>query len=137
MDFWEWQETYLVNIDIFDEHHKYLLALLNNLYRDVFACTDPTQKQLLIEHLLTELIDYTYYHFAAEENLLLQYEYPDYALHKQQHDTFKVQLHQLMEQHKDGSLVWSFPIFVFLKDWISLHILNADQQYAPYLNEKI
>ena len=90
----------------------------------------------MIRKTLAELVDYTYYHFAQEEEFLLTYEYPDYMPHKEEHEQFKKHLTQLMEQYEDDTFVWSLPVLIFLKDWISLHVLNTDKQYGSYLNEK-
>ncbi|MBP2627280.1 MAG: hemerythrin-like metal-binding protein [Firmicutes bacterium] len=136
MAFWEWQETYSININKFDVHHQKLFTLINNLYASVFQCKDTCQKQVLIRKTLAELVDYTYYHFAQEEEFLLTYEYPDYMPHKEEHEQFKKHLTQLMEQYEDDTFVWSLPVLIFLKDWISLHVLNTDKQYGSYLNEK-
>jgi len=36
--------------------------------------------------VLTELVDYTSYHFETEEQMLLQYGYAEYEAHKVMHD---------------------------------------------------
>jgi hemerythrin len=136
MVFWEWQNDCLINIDRFDTHHKKLALLVNTLYVDVFECADISQRQGLVGKALVELVDYTYYHLMAEEETLLMYEYPGYLHHKEEHDQFRLQINQLMEQYKEGTLVWSFSIFVVLKDWITLHILNTDREYASFLKER-
>ena len=41
-------------------------SLIINLYENIFQCENKSQKQLLIEKTLVELVDYTYYHFAQE-----------------------------------------------------------------------
>lgn len=137
MAFGEWQETYSVNIPSLDAHHQKLFVLISTLYANVFQNEGTNQKHVLIGKTLAELIDYTYYHFGQEEELLFKYEYPDYIPHKKEHEQFKLYLTQLMEQYKDGTLIWSLPILLFLKDWISLHVLKSDKEYELYLKEKI
>jgi len=136
MAFFEWQESYLTSIGRLDSHHQKLVTLINNLYTDVLNEPDVSQKQSLIEKALAELIDYSYYHFAAEEELMIKYEYPGYMPHKEEHEQFKVQVAKMMKQHKTGDLSWTLPIFNFLKDWLILHVTNMDKQYVPYLSGK-
>jgi len=136
MAFGKWQETYSVNVDTLDAHHQKLFSLVENLYINIFECENNSQKQILIGKTLSELTDYTYYHFAQEEALLLKCEYPDYIPHKEEHEQFKLHLTQLLKQYKDVTFVWSLPILIFLKDWLVAHVLNADLQYESYLNEK-
>ncbi|AIF52179.1 bacteriohemerythrin [Pelosinus sp. UFO1] len=133
MVFWKWEDAYLTNISRFDKHHQKLAGLINQLYTDVFECEDMNRKQLLIKNSLDELIDYTYYHFIAEEELMIKHKYPDYVAHKEDHDQFKMEINKLMERHKDNTLIWTIPIFQFLQDWITFHILNSDKKYAPFL----
>jgi len=137
MAYWEWTETYLTNISNLDDHHHKLVALLNELHDNVYECQNLSQKQPLIGQALAELIDYSCYHFQAEEELMLTYEYPGYVHHKEEYEQFKLQITQLMEQHKVGNLALSFPIIGFIKEWISSHVLKTDKQYGAYLNEKV
>lgn len=136
MTTWKWEENYSVNISRFDTHHKKLMDLFNNLYTDIRACQDVTQKNPLIEKALAELIDYSFYHLGAEEELMFKYQYPNYVHHKKEHQQFKLRVTQLMEEYKESSIGMAFPILHFIKEWFSLHILNTDKQYASYLNKR-
>lgn len=135
MLFFEWKENYSVNNTILDSHHQKLLTLFNNLYTNLQACQDISQKSPLVEKALAELIEYSLYHFEAEEEFMLKYEYPDYVSHKQKHEQFKLRVNELIEQHKESVLGMAFPVLHFIKDWLSAHIINVDKQYAPYLKE--
>jgi hemerythrin len=68
---------------------------------------------------------------------MLEYEYPGYERHKEEHEKFKVQITQFLKEHNEGTLILSFPILVFLRDWLSSHVLDTDKQYGPYLKEKM
>lgn len=136
MAYWEWQESYATTVSEFDAHHQHLMSLLNNLYDNVFSCTDVSKKQRLIGESLTELADYTQYHFTAEEELMRQYAYPDFTSHKQQHDHFKQQVAELIGQHRDGTLTLSHPVLTLLIEWITVHILETDKKYGPFFSAK-
>lgn len=136
MAFWEWQETYLINISEIDTHHQKLVNLLNNLYHNVFEC-NISEKQSLIGNALAALIDYSCYHFTAEEGLMLRSEYPGYMSHKEEHEQFKTDIAQLLEENKEGTLVLSFPVLSYLKDWLILHVIHTDKQFGQYFNKKM
>jgi hemerythrin len=136
MAFFEWHDSYLTHISRLDAHHKKLVTLINNLYIDVLNEPNISQKQPLIEKALAELIDYSYYHFAAEEELMLKYRYPGFMLHKEEHEQFKLQVSKMMKQHKTGDLAWTFPILDYLKYWLNLHVINTDKQYGTYFSEE-
>lgn len=136
MAFWEWQETYLLDISTIDHHHRKLVALVNSLYVDVFECKDNSQKHQAVGRSLAEFIDYSHYHFALEEELMQKYKYPGYEGHKEEHNQFRLEVTRLMTQYKEGTLILSLPIFQFLKGWISIHILETDKKYVPYIPQE-
>lgn len=128
-----WDESYLVNIEKLDKHHQKLMTLFNKLHNDLHVYQDIAQKSPLIEKALTELINYSFYHFQAEEELMIKYDYPNYISHKTEHDRFKLQVNQLMEQHKESAFGMAFPVLHFINEWLTTHIINVDKQYEPYL----
>jgi hemerythrin len=58
-----WNDSYLLGVKEFDEHHQHLVDLLNMSFDAFENNTHPTKLEPIIE----ELIDYATYHFAAEE----------------------------------------------------------------------
>ena len=133
MIFFMWKEEYLTHVKELDEQHRKLVELINNLYADLLECQNNDQKQSLVNRLLEELIEYSVYHFTAEENLLLQYEYPRYELHVEEHERFKSQVAQFMKDQSEAERALPFPLVVFLRDWLISHVLTEDKQYGPYL----
>lgn len=136
MAYWDWQDTYLTNISELDEHHKKLSILVNTLYDNIMQCQNMQERQPIIDKALSDLIDYSYYHFAAEEKLMLLHDYPGYEQHKEEHEAFRKKVTEFIKQYHNGILAGAFPICEFLKTWIDLHILKTDKLYAPYLNSK-
>ncbi len=85
---------------------------------------------------LSDLVDYTAYHFTQEEELFKTYAYPDYLPHKKEHDALKSQAVDLREQFTRGELFLSNKTVLFLKNWLNGHILGSDKKYGPFLNAK-
>lgn len=137
MIFFTWQDAYLTNISEIDVQHQKLVALINDLYADLLKCQNSDQKRSFIAKALEDLIDYSCYHFETEEKLMLKYEYPEYAHHKEEHEKFKLQVAKFMKEQSGFAQVLPFPVVVFLKDWLTSHVLSTDRQYVPYLNEKM
>jgi hemerythrin len=137
MIFLEWKEEYLTNISELDAQHQKLVALINEFYADLLKYQDNDKKKEIIIQTLNELVDYSCYHFDAEENLMRRHEYPEYAQHKEEHERFKTQVARFMKEQVETTHVAPFPIVVFLRDWLTSHIMKTDKQYGPYLNEKL
>ena len=65
MPFIEWNEKYSVHIEEIDSQHKKIFSIINRLHSALKA----RKGKKVIGNLLDELVDYTYYHFATEENI--------------------------------------------------------------------
>lgn len=131
-----WGEKYLTDISEMDEHHEKLVDIVNRLYSSVFECESLEREHELTGIILQELLDYTSYHFAAEEQLLQQYEYPDIAEQIDGHKVFINKLNGLLVLHRQGVQALSFPTFEFLRDWLINHIAGVDKKFGPYLVSK-
>ena len=136
MLFWKWDDCYLTNVAMLDEHHRQLITMVNVLYANVLECEDMQEEKELTRQLIQELIAYGRAHFGAEEEIMQQYGYPGYLEHKEAHEKFWAQITELVGQYERGEVALSFPVFVFIKGWIEEHVLNIDRLYGPYLNEK-
>ena len=86
--------------------------------------------------VLTELANYTVYHFGAEEKLLQALGYPAYGSHKKEHETFTKEVLDLKIRCDRGDLILTINVMAFLKEWLTSHILKTDKNYSPFLNGK-
>ena len=74
----EWKETYSVRCKRIDNQHKELFKNISALFH---AITEQSKKKDLIK-ILEDLITYTTYHFATEEEYFELFEYEDAEAHK-------------------------------------------------------
>ena len=109
MFYFRWQDAYLTHIDELDEQHQRLVGLINDLYTDLQNCPEDMQKRACIAKTLDELVDYSIYHFSAEEKLMQEYDYPEYEQHKSEHEEFKRKVTQLMKLHAEAANALPFP----------------------------
>jgi hemerythrin len=136
MEFFEWDEKYSTKVQEFDNDHKKLFDLFNGVYQQVFDCEDLEEERKLTKQTLFELLEYVKYHFTAEEELMLEFDYPEYVEHKKEHTYYINEVNKFVEQHNKGAAALSFPTFMFLKDWITKHILGRDKDYGQFFNDK-
>lgn len=125
-----WSDDLSVGVDVLDDHHKQLIALLNQLY-DVLRAKDD----VVVGKVLGELIRYTYYHFGEEERLMELCGYQDLDAHRQMHRVIAQHVRE-MEAEYDASprAVVAAELFEFLSDWLIHHIRTEDQKYTPVLS---
>ena len=130
MAFVQWSDRLSVGVDVIDEQHKKLVSIINKLYD---AMKDRKGSGILTE-VLSELIEYTKYHFTTEEALMKGNAYPNYQAHKSSHSQLVEKVMDLELDLKAGKIALSVQVFQFLKDWLVNHIQGEDKKYTPYLS---
>jgi len=123
-----WNESMSVKINSIDEQHKKLFEMINDFYNNISKRSNDE----LILKLVSGMKNYTVMHFSTEERYMKQYKYPSYELHKKEHEDFIAKVNALEEKLKKGTIIVSFEITNFLKDWIKHHIQNTDKQYSDF-----
>ncbi len=127
-----WSNEYSVNIQGFDSQHKKIVDLINELHS---AMREARGKDV-VGKILNELTSYTVFHFAAEEKIMKEHNYPGYNSQKGEHEKLTKQVVSLVDDYKSGKTVLSQEVLQFLKDWLINHIMGSDKKYSEYLNKK-
>lgn len=130
----EWKADLAVGVKEIDDQHKELFSKVNDLFE---ACNAGKGKEQ-IDSVMKYLQDYVVLHFGSEEKLQRQYNYPDYILHKRQHDEF-VKDFLVLKEDIDKNGVSYFTIVKLNKalvDWLINHIRKSDKAIGAYLKEK-
>ncbi|MBI5849255.1 MAG: hemerythrin family protein [Nitrospirae bacterium] len=127
-----WKEDLSVNIAEMDKEHKQLVVMINELHE---AMSSGKGKDVL-GGVLARLIDYTKFHFAAEEKLMESNKYPGYLSQKGEHDNLTKKVMDLKARLDAGNMVVTVEVMAFLKDWLTKHIMGQDKKYSSFLNAK-
>lgn len=124
----QWSDDYSVGVEEIDAQHKELVRLLNSLHQAIHERhgSDACRR------ILDELTDYTRVHFAVEESLMRISGYPDFANHKKIHTTLIQQIHDLQVKLDSGAAKISFELLHFLKNWLMVHIVEADKLFGHH-----
>lgn len=132
MPFITWEDSMSVNVKEIDDQHKKLISLINELHE----WKETGERKDILGDVLEELINYTRYHFSAEERRMKQFSYIGYLEHKRQHDDLTDKVMSLKDKHdKEGSAI-AVEVSSFLKDWLTNHILGTDKKYSAFFNSK-
>lgn len=127
-----WNDGMSVGIDVIDEDHKQIIAILAKLTAS--RCKNITNK--VIEDVFSELEAYVKLHFNREERLLEKVNYKDLVKHKASHQKFIKKLPVLKEQWlTEGNGICCEKILSFLNDWLVDHILKEDFDYIDSLQK--
>lgn len=124
----EWKPEYLIGVDEMDYHHKRLVDFINMLYSSLKRNDSSS-----IVDAVNNLLDYTIYHFKAEEAVLDNIGYPDLANHIPRHNQFIAKIEEVSEQMQKTKSIGGFGIVAFLTEWLLKHILHEDRKYADFI----
>ena len=128
----KWKDEYSVGIEQLDQDHRNLLNLINRFQTTVHYKTGEEFEQ----GALAELIDYTKTHFAREEDLLKQHDFPGYEAHRAQHREMIEKVDAIVADYKERGHK-AFPELAnYLTDWLLNHINGTDKEYSSYLNQR-
>ena len=133
MSFMEWTKGYSVGVAIFDDEHKKLIAIINQLHEAQQSKVD----KLALQRVSDNLVEYTLMHFRHEEMYFDDWAYPGAAEHIAIHAELRRQVfgYRKQIQEKDSREL-AEELAVFLRDWLAQHILVDDRKYGTFLCEK-
>lgn len=125
-----WDSSFSTSIPTFDDQHKKLFAMVNELS----AAMQQKRSKEAIGNVLQRLIEYTGSHFAAEEAVFKKTGYPDEAAHLRIHRDLVAQVLDLQKKFAAGETVLTQDVIEFLQGWLVTHIKGDDKAYGPHLS---
>ncbi len=126
-----WNSTYELGYKEIDEQHMKLVDIINDFY-NAFATAQAHEK---IGDIIGELVNYTVFHFTAEEEIFSNSNYPDVEQHRKIHKSFVDELKKYHQEVKDGNMTTTYDLMTFLRDWLVKHIMGTDRAYLPYVQQ--
>ena len=117
-----------------DKQHQQLIAALNTIINASREGKGPDE----IFRTLDFLTGYTVMHFSDEEKLMVQYDYPDYLVHKRYHEDFKNTVTDLTaDVVKNGPTEDMIGIVTTtIGEWLLNHIRGDDFRMAAFVKAK-
>ena len=129
-----WTNNLSVGVELIDEQHKMLFKCLNDL-REAAQQHQGTSK---VESTLSFLIEYTDFHFSAEERHMAASGYQGIEAHRWKHDEFKSTLSNLKQdfEKKGATHELAISIDTLLINWLFKHIRGVDKKFGTFLRDK-
>ncbi len=127
-----WNDSYSVNVKLFDGHHQHLFDLLNELHDAMRS----GKGRHLVGGIVDRLADYADRHFDAEEAMMRNTGYPGMDAHVAQHQIYRRKVHDLERRFRTGSGAITHEVLDFLRDWLKEHIAKTDRGYGQHFNSR-
>jgi hemerythrin len=128
---YQWDSSLETGYERVDNQHRQLVAAVNNL----MEASKGGKGDRAVMDTLEFLTGYAIKHFADEEKLQLDYDYPDYPNHKRIHDDFKVTVEELTQRVvKEGPTTELIDIVSSaIGSWLLNHIKGDDFRMAAFV----
>jgi len=128
-----WDDNrHTLGIASIDSQHRGLMDMINELAEAVAQGCDCEQAR---RHM-TDIIRFTEGHFAHEEDLMRQHDFPGWEKHAAEHKEVLSQAITMMEALKPEDSSHAVLLTAFLTDCAESHILHDDKELALYLRGK-
>jgi len=126
MELFKWYKSYSVNNEELDNHHKTLCNIINKLYENCLVNDMPN----CLEPIVEELVSYSNYHFAAEEQYMRKIEYKDIDKQITEHKSFKQRTLQLQQIVNKNDIELTKELIIFLGNWFLHHVMEEDKKFS-------
>lgn len=117
----EFTDNLITGNDMIDSQHKELIEKINQLLKSI----ETSKEKITAVKMLNYLSDYVDYHFAAEEKLQEEIQYPGIEEHKKQHVILKNtvdDLFHMLEEEEGPSPAFVEQLNNKVIEWLYTHI---------------
>ncbi len=130
MAVFQWNEKLSVGVQKFDDQHKRLVQMVNELQEAMLA----SKGREASKKVLDQLVQYTVTHFKDEESAMAAAKFPGLAQHKIEHEKLCNQVLDYKKRVDGGDLSVTVELLKFLRGWLVDHITKTDMAYGVHLN---
>ncbi len=127
MPYAEWNPTLETGVELLDDQHKRLFALINALHEAIHATGDEYET---VADALYELTEYVTEHFEDEEALMEANGYELLAAHHEMHRRLTQKTLGYMARYVNGDTVSLSELVEFLNSWLQSHIVEQDCHFT-------
>jgi len=128
-----WKPEYSVGSDEMDRQHMRLIELINELDEVIQKGRDMKE----LTAVLDGIVEYTVYHFAAEEHMMEKMDYRDIIHHKETHVQLINEIKIFQDDAESGDPEVMNRLLSFFKNWLIGHIMGIDKKYSSYFESKV
>lgn len=132
MAFFTWRNEYRVDVPAVDAQHRRLFDLAEEL----FEAMRTGQGKEVTGRALQQLINYTTTHFAEEERMMAQHNYPHLKEHCALHQELTQKVLEFQQRFQSGNAFLTVDLMHFLKSWLEDHIKREDLRYVSFVSAR-
>ncbi len=125
----EWNGSLSVGIPEIDAEHKHFIGLVNDLNDAIVGGMDLE----VIKKCMQLIVDDAVAHFAHEEALFKEWDYPEAEMHGRSHANILRALRKIMERFERGGAKHEWiEAGMQIRQALVHHLLSEDMKYRDY-----
>lgn len=127
----DWDDSLSLGVAELDKDHKKLLLMMSSLLEALLSGQDEE----MISLILSNLKEYTLFHFSAEEAFMEKIEYPHIKIHRAKHVELKNKVKSFQYARFRQENLTPEDYKELISSWLIEHILQFDFKVVKYLQE--
>ncbi len=127
----KWENSFSIDVSVIDEEHKQFILIINK----VIASMQINSKREKISEALNDMTLYALSHFKNEEEYMMEFDYPEYLLHKKEHKDFILTTVGICKSVTNGNYNITDSLLKYLKKWLAEHIQVTDKRLTVCFNK--
>lgn len=130
-----WDDSLLLGLEEVDLQHK---SIFEQFARFSEAIQEGAPENILQE-MVVFLSEYAQFHFATEEKIMAEYDYPKLEEQRREHTDFSrtVKAFRSRVEQEGVSHDMAIDMNGKLFRWVALHIRNHDREMVDYVRERM
>ncbi len=125
----DWRDELKIGIDEVDFEHHELIRLINALYDHA----DQKDSCMAVLYFLGEIYEIISTHFALEEKHMLELNYDQYEVHKNDHEQLLNDILDIMSEYRNTSNLDKRKFSERLNKWFVQHFMTKDARLHKFL----
>jgi hemerythrin len=125
-----YSEDHRLGHETLDAEHLLLFGLITELESEI----EIGRGQAALPDVLDRLFMYAFMHFATEDRLMIQSDYPDVQAHRAEHIALLADLKRLETECQAGIPSVPEDTLRVMTEWAGHHISNGDRRLVAHLS---
>lgn len=129
----EWDDSLNINVMDLDGKMLEFFGVINRFFEFQSIKKKKEEDYETILEVFADLSEYINHHFKYEEQILVQYRYPEFKQHKKEHQRFIKRMLGYRRLFSDEPEKAYNEAVKYAAQWLIKHIKEEDVSYAPFI----
>ena len=125
------EDRYNFYVSLISKDHEQLIGTID----EAIAAKQHKKSPEEMKEKLHDIIRYAIKHFATEEYYMIEFKYPEYQYHKEEHLDFSIKALSYRNRIINNDYQTASEILEYLKQWLLNHFRRTDEKYIEYFNK--